>query len=375
MNAMDMKINTLPALTWNWLHMNEATLRGIAADRSVPVETEVPEAVQQAESAVPLWADVISGAGRDMDSLVAESGVKTAVFTVGEGRKTGADDAVRLHFSFPDQEIEYDDDQNKIGSKKSGRTYDNPVGSVNSVALTLEKNSEMTVVMDYTSEKDARGLAAVQTKISAAEGSLLRLIQVQRLGSGYTFINDIGGRCAAGARIEVIHLILSGKNTYEGCRVDLPGEKSSFDAKTGYIVQGNDRLDMNYDSYHTGKKTRCEMYAAGVLRDNAFKLYRGTIDLQKGCAGAKGNEMEDVLLMDDGVVNQTIPLILCAEEDVEGNHGATIGRLDENLMFYMESRGMNREEIYEMMAKARIDAIIRQIPDRKTREKLLGDEG
>ncbi|HAJ74036.1 MAG TPA: Fe-S cluster assembly protein SufD, partial [Lachnospiraceae bacterium] len=82
-----------------------------------------------------------------------------------------------------------------------------------------------------------------------------------------------------------------------------------------------------------------------------------------------------VLMMDDGVSNQTIPLILCGEEDVSGNHGATIGRLDEKLMFYMQSRGMNTEEIYEMMARARIDAVIRKIPDEKTRLALTDGTG
>ena len=118
------------------------------------------------------------------------------------------------------------------------------------------------------------------------------------------------------------------------------------------------------------------MDASGVLRENGFKLFRGTIDFRKGCAGAVGNEKEDVLLLDDAVVNQTIPLILCEEEDVEGNHGATIGKLDEELLFYLESRGMSEEAVYEMMARARIDAIAGKITDTGMREKIrayLGD--
>lgn len=86
---------------------------------------------------------------------------------------------------------------------------------------------------------------------------------------------------------------------------------------------------MNYVARHRGKKTTCEMDSTGVLAGKAFKLFRGSIDLLPGGSGAKGQEQENVLLLGDGVVNQTIPLILCGEEDVEGNHGATIGRLDE----------------------------------------------
>ena len=59
------------------------------------------------------------------------------------------------------------------------------------------------------------------------------------------------------------------------------------------------------------------MNADGVLQDRSAKLFRGTIDFQKGAAGSKGDEKEDVLLLGEDVVNRTIPLILCAEEDVE----------------------------------------------------------
>ena len=74
--------------------------------------------------------------------------------------------------------------------------------------------------------------------------------------------------------------------------------------------------------------------------------------------------------MDDRVVNQTIPLILCEEEDVEGNHGATIGRLDDALLFYMQSRGLTREQVYEMMAKARIAAVCAKISDAELRGEI-----
>ena len=75
--------------------------------------------------------------------------------------------------------------------------------------------------------------------------------------------------------------------------------------------------------------------------------------------------------MDDTVKNKTIPLILCAEEDVAGNHGATIGRLDENLLFYLASRGMEEREIYKMLELSRIAAVIAEIPDEKMRDELL----
>lgn len=109
---------------------------------------------------------------------------------------------------------------------------------------------------------------------------------------------------------------------------------------------------------------------AGVLSDKAKKIFRGTIDFRKGCAGSVGNEKEDVLLLDDTIVNQTIPLILCNEEDVEGNHGASIGKIDEELLFYLESRGISEENVYDMMAKTRINAVCNKITDEETKRKV-----
>ena len=71
-------------------------------------------------------------------------------------------------------------------------------------------------------------------------------------------------------------------------------------------------------------------------------------------------------MLTDDVVNQSIPLILCAEEDVQGNHGASIGKLDEELLFYLMSRGFSEHEAIDMMAKAKIEALCRKIDDEDT---------
>ena len=104
------------------------------------------------------------------------------------------------------------------------------------------------------------------------------------------------------------------------------------------------------------------MDSTGVLAGDAFKLFRGSIDFLPGCAGAKGEEQEDVLLLGEEVTNQTIPLILCGEEDVEGNHGATIGRLDERMLFYLASRGIPAQQARRLLAHARVDALAQRLP-------------
>ena len=97
---------------------------------------------------------------------------------------------------------------------------------------------------------------------------------------------------------------------------------------------------------------------------------RGTIDFCTGCSGSVGNEIEDVLLLSEEVRSQSVPEILCGEEDVVGNHGASIGRPDEDMLFYMETRGVDEETACEMLAQAKIDSVIRKIPDVSVQDKI-----
>ena len=81
-----------------------------------------------------------------------------------------------------------------------------------------------------------------------------------------------------------------------------------------------------------------------------------------------------MLLLSDQAHNQSIPVILCAEEDVEGDHGATIGQIPEEVIFYLTSRGISEEAIYSLMARSKLEAVIRTLPDEELKNSLLERE-
>ncbi len=337
-----MKINALPSPTYNWLKMNDAQVAApLSPEEGNPMVTRRLEVKAEAVSYDEIQ-DIAGGMGYDMDRLMKDSGISVLKLSVAENTEVA--ETVHLDFTFED-----------------GKEL------LNAVEIHAAKNAKLTVLMDFASESSARGFGAVQTKIRVEDNAVVRLIQVQRLGAGMRFLDDIGVVTAENGRFEQIQLNVSGGSCYQGSRTDLLGARSSLKTDIGYLLRNQEQLDMNYIANHVGKKTECEINVDGVLRNEARKLFRGTIDLRKGAKGAVGNELENVLLMNDDVVNQTIPVILCDEEDVEGNHGATIGRIDESLLFYLESRGLSHEEVYEMMAEAKLDAVINKIQDPETR--------
>lgn len=421
---LDLKVNQLPARTWNHLGMNEAVLKNIRIDTEGRFVATIPEGVCvdaergccAKEPDIAMADNPHKNAGslsrhdnmeEELDRLLAAQKIPVHRLLIPAGEKIA--EPARFRFSYQDGGHVFDrisitaledseltvvmDFSSPAGSTMSGAALG--AADVSSTAhgaadSSLTADGTAISAVDSSSAVDgaapapadspsapdakkelspppAESFAGIRTKIRAGKNSLLRLVQIQRLGESFTFFNDIDSFCEEGARLELVQLVFGGGNTFQGCTVQLAGRESSFGADIGYLVQGSQRLDMNYAAFHQGKQSKSEINAHGVLKDHAFKLFRGTIDFQTGAAGSEGEEKEDVLLLDDGVVNQTIPLILCAEEDVQGNHGATIGNLDEELLFYLESRGISKKEIYEMMARARLETVCQKIPDGEAR--------
>jgi Fe-S cluster assembly scaffold protein SufB len=152
--------------------------------------------------------------------------------------------------------------------------------------------------------------------------------------------------------------------------VDLAGYKSVFNGNMGYLCLKGKKLDMNYHIAHHGRKSASELQVKGAIKDKAEKNFRGTIDLIRGAKGACGHELEDVLLLSDDVKNKTLPVILCDEEDVEGTHGASIGRLSGDTLYYMLSRGLDKKEAELLMTKAKLNSVRNLIKDEHTHGRI-----
>ncbi len=345
MSQFDAVINALPAPTWNRLHMNEVnvSLEETSLPGTVEIEVSAGVCPEESAEAKARFAGVPTGMGADIDRVLAAAPVH--VYTA----EAQAEEPVRLNFVF---------DEAHIGQF---------------VGIETKENAALTVIMDFADNgKNAQQDAVIQTKIRAGKGSLVRLVQIHRASEAQTVYNDTGSVCEEDARVEIIHVVLGRGSNLIGMRTELVGDRSSLKTDIGYRAVGSDRLDINYIANHYGRHTTCDIDALGVLRDEAFKIFRGTIDFKRGAKASVGSEKEDVLLMDEDVINQTIPLILCAEEDVEGNHGATIGQLSEEAMFYLQSRGMSQESVLKLMEKGRLTSVIHRIDDEATRERLLG---
>ncbi len=222
-------------------------------------------------------------------------------------------------------------------------------------------NLDIVVDSPDASDGDA-GFVGTTVRVIAGFDAKVNIRRVQTLDDGFTDIDDIGIVSANGAAVQVSQTVLGGAASYTGLACDLRGDKSQISIGLRYLGHGEQDHDFNYVVRHRGRETVSDIQANGVLAGKSKKTLRGTIDLIRGCKQARGNERETVLLVDKGVRNRTIPVILCNEDDVAGNHGATIGHVNAEQLQYLESRGLSQKRVEALFLEAMFEQAFNEAP-------------
>ena len=109
----------------------------------------------------------------------------------------------------------------------------------------------------------------------------------------------------------------------------------------------------------------------GALKDESKKHFKETIDFKKGCKKAKGNENEFCILLSDKAKSLALPMLLCTEDDVEGNHSTASGKVDNKDLFYIMSRGISYKDAIKLLVKAKFNQIIQTIKDEQLKQEIL----
>lgn len=229
------------------------------------------------------------------------------------------------------------------------------------VSFTAEENSSITVYELHRSN------SAVKLSFDIGKNASVKLVQL--LNPTEKLRHETFANCSKGGKFQIMTIMTGDGNIYSDNRTELEGDSSSINVEVAYLGKNSQTIDYNIAVNHWGKDTHSEINAAGALMDSAKKVFRGTIDFKTGSSDSKGSENETVIMLGDDVVNKTVPLILCSEENVEGSHGATIGELDDDTLFYFESRGIGREEAERIMAYAALKRLIRLSDDKEFAEQ------
>ena len=210
---------------------------------------------------------------------------------------------------------------------------------------------------------DALPTSAALTRIVVEAGAKLHLIEMLGVNEGQQHLESVGLEIHQDAAVDVKQYALGGSTIGLGLTANLVGARARLDLNNRYHATHEETLDINHLVRMRGTSTRAQLTESGVLNEAANKTLRATIDLVRGAKDAQGNEIETVMILGDDVVNKTMPVILCDEDDVAGNHGATIGSVSPEQLDYLAARGLSRQAAEQLFIRALFEDAIINAPE------------
>ena len=195
---------------------------------------------------------------------------------------------------------------------------------------------------------------------------------MKRSSGNITFINMLNSNSKSFYALEnsledfssIIHTIIDVGSSIKINNVysEVKGFAAQNSLNTIYFGKDQDLLDYQYYLKNIGEESNNYMNVQGVLQDSSHKKFRGTIDFVKGCSSAIGREQENCVLLSDDCISRSLPQMLCGEENVIGSHGVSSGKVSEEKLFYLMSRGYSKKEAEKVLVMAGFQEILQDVP-------------
>lgn len=236
--------------------------------------------------------------------------------------------------------------------------------------IVAEKNSKLKVILDYTSSSDKEKFRNSVIKVLAKENSEVEVFVIARDDEKSLVLESIGIYTEDNAKVSLHQYELGAAKLYSNYKCELIGEKSESIVDSIYFGQKDEYLNMNYDMIHRGKKTQSDILVNGALKDRSNKNFKSNLQFIEGARGALGSEEEYSILLDDTVHSVSVPLMLAHEDDVVGNHASSAGKLDNDQIFYLMSRGISYDEAEALIVESKFSGAIDALEDEKLKEEV-----
>ena len=244
---------------------------------------------------------------------------------------------------------------------------DNNLNLVNNIEILAENN--LNLVIQYISNTNSRCFHNGIIKLKAKENVNVTIVNMlNELSDNFESIESI---IENNAKVNYTIIDIGAKNSISNYYANALGEKCENNVKTIYLGTQNQLKDINYIVDINGQESSAYIDVQGALKDESKKNFKGTIDFKKGCKKAKGNENEFCMLLSDKAKSLALPMLLCTEDDVEGNHSTASGRVDNKDLFYIMSRGISYKEAIKLITRARFGKIIERIQNEELKQEIF----
>lgn len=236
----------------------------------------------------------------------------------------------------------------------------------------LEEDAELTLVHEVASPDQSEGQSfhAGIVEIHVGKGSHLTFVEMQSWGNDVWNFTHERARVERDGTLDWIFGSVGSQLTKTFMEIDLVGEGSTGKMSGFYFTNGSQHLDHDTQQNHFAPYTTSDLLFKGALQDRSRSVWQGMIYVAPGAQKTDGYQANRNLTLSPQARADSIPGLEIMADDVRCTHGATVGKIDEEQLFYLLSRGIPRKEAIRLIVEGFFEPIMERVPYGGVRQRF-----
>ncbi len=236
--------------------------------------------------------------------------------------------------------------------------------------IIMDKNAQANVIESFHGLEGVVSFTNTITEIDTAEGAMLEHYKVQQENTDSFHIGGTHLKQHRNSRVESHSISLGGAIVRNDIVTDLADEGAEVILNGLYMGNGSQHVDNHTRVNHSSPHTQSDENYRGVLDGRAQGVFNGKVIVHKDSQKISAAQSNANLLLSDHAEIDTKPELEIYADDVKCSHGATIGQLDKNMLFYLRSRGLDEATAKSLLTFAFADEVITRIKFSPIRKQL-----
>ena len=231
------------------------------------------------------------------------------------------------------------------------------------ILVWVDEGASVTYVHEAASpDENGPALHAGIVEIIVSDNASLRFVELQSWGRHVWNFSHERVRVGRNGNLDWIFGAIGSRLTKNFSELDLAGEGATGRMSGFYFTDGNQHLDHDTQQNHLAPHTTSDLLFKGALKGHSRSVWQGMIYVAVGAAKTDGYQANRNLVLSPNARADSIPGLEILADDVRCTHGATVGKLEQEPLFYLKSRGIPDKEAERLLVEGFFDPIMQRIP-------------
>jgi Fe-S cluster assembly protein SufD len=243
---------------------------------------------------------------------------------------------------------------------------------ISHLLVLVDEGASVTYMHEAASPDERAGAAmhAGLVEIQVMQGASLRFVELQSWGRHVWNFSHERVRVERDGNLDWIFGAIGSRLTKNFSELDLAGQGATGRVSGFYFTDGNQHLDHDTQQNHLAPNTTSDLLFKGALRGKSRSVWQGMIYVAPGAQKTDGYQANRNLVLSESARADSIPGLEILADDVRCTHGATVGKLEAEPIFYLRTRGIPQAEAEKIVVEGFFDPIFQRIPFEGVRERF-----